>query len=400
MFEIFRNLTRRKLRNGLTVTGIVIGVLALTTLGAIAEKANYAIDGGIRYFRDHVSVGAAQNGAFGGGLMTIDKVAALEKVDGVQKACASTGVNAKTDLDLSFSLTGGDTVTAEQPGCRDYSTFKLSYASGHEIDDTATGEVVLGSDIAKEFKMKVGDTIELPRPPRKFNPDFIGHNFKVVGILNKTLTAPDGFAIVSFKDGQMLYGDSLPAALRGRVDPSTLATGINVYAKPGVDLDNLAARINDAVPGVRAIPPSQLVNAFRSASVFLTAITTGAALLALIVGGLSVVNTMLMAVSERVREIGLKKAVGAHTGHILREFLVEAITLGVLGGLIGLALGWALSAAINLSFTAQNQSELFLVTTRLVVGSLAFAIGLGTLAGVIPAVRAARLDPVTALRYQ
>src|SRR5207237_7888596 len=197
--------------------------------------------------------------------------------------------------------------------------------------------------------------------------------------------------------GQTLFGDALPAALRGRVDPTTLATGINVYAKPGVDLDKLAQKINDTVPGVSAIAPSTLVNAFKSASVFLTAITTGAALLALIVGGLSVVNTMLMAVTERVREIGLKKAVGAHTYHVLREFLLEATLIGAIGGSIGLLLGWGITSLVNAATAAANLS-LFLVSWRLVIIAIVFSVGLGAIAGIIPALRASRMDPVRALR--
>jgi len=260
--------------------------------------------------------------------------------------------------------------------------------------------VVLGSDIAKEFKKKVGDSMELPQPPKKFNPDFVSHQFTVVGILDKTLTAPDNFAIVSFKDGQTLFGDALPTALKGHVDPTQLATGINVYAKPGVDLDKLANRINDQVAGVKAIPPSTLVQAFQAASIVLTGVTTGSALLALIIGGLSVINTMLMAVTERVREIGLKKAVGARTRHILREFITEATIIGAIGGTIGLLVGWGLTTVINVAMTNNNQAELFLLTVRLVILAILFAVGLGALAGVIPAARAARLDPVTALRHQ
>jgi len=399
MREILRNLSRRKLRTGLTILGIVIGVLALTTMGSLAEKSNSLIDGGVRYFSDHVTVSAATNGGFGG-IVTIDKAKEILNVAGVQAACATTGGPVKTDLDLSISFGPGDQLTAEQPGCSQYENFKLTYVSGHAVDTEGTAQVVFGSDIAKEFKKKVGDTIQLPIPPKKFNPDYIGHQFTVVGVLDKTGTAPDSFALVSFKDGQTLFGDALPAALKGHVDPTTIATGINVYGKPGQDLDQLANRINDQVAGVKAIPPSTLVNAFKSASIVLTAITTGSALLALVIGGLSVINTMLMAVTERVREIGLKKAVGARTGHVMREFVSEASVIGAIGGLIGLGLGWAVTTLVNLALVSGNQAELFELSLRLVILSLAFAVGLGALAGVIPALRAAQLDPVTALRHQ
>ena len=156
MKEILRNLARRKLRSTLTLSGTVIGIFALTTMGALAEKSNSLIDGGVRYFRDHVTVGAAANGTFGG-ILTIDKVKDIEKVAGVQAACATTGSAVKTDLDLSISFGPGDAVIAEQPGCLAYSTFKLAYASGHAIDPQGSGQVALGSDIAREFKMKVGD---------------------------------------------------------------------------------------------------------------------------------------------------------------------------------------------------------------------------------------------------
>jgi putative ABC transport system permease protein len=106
---------------------------------------------------------------------------------------------------------------------------------------------------------------------------------------------------------------------------------------------------------------------------------------------------MIMAVTERVREIGLKKAVGAHTGHILREYLLEATLIGLLGGLVGYGLGVALTTMLDAAGRASNL-DLFLVTPTLTILALGFAVVLGALAGVIPAFRAARLDPVTALR--
>jgi putative ABC transport system permease protein len=106
---------------------------------------------------------------------------------------------------------------------------------------------------------------------------------------------------------------------------------------------------------------------------------------------------MLMAVTERVREIGLKKAVGAHTRHILGEFVAEAALMGLIGGVIGYALGFALTALLNAS---DASGGLFLVTPRLTALAIGFAVALGSVAGLLPAIRAARMDPVRALRAQ
>src|SRR5947207_7640841 len=195
----------------------------------------------------------------------------------------------------------------------------------------------------------------------------------------------------------MVRKDSLPTAIRDRIDTSTLVTGMTVYGKPGVNLDNLSDSINNQVSGVKATKPSTIVNSFNSGGAIFTAITTGAALIALVVGGLSVINTMLMAVTERVREIGLKKAVGAKVGHILREYLLEAVLIGGIGGGIGLLLGWGLTSLINAA-TASSNLTLFLLSWRLVIVAFLFSVGLGAIVGIIPALRASRMDPVRALR--
>src|SRR2546421_159268 len=314
--EIIRNLTRRKLRNILTISGIVIGVLALVTMGAMAEKFN---------------------------------------------------------------------------------ALKLQIAQGRNLTTGSTGEVVLGSDFATEFKKSVGNTIDLPIRAKDAPPDFVNHSFTVVGILAKTQTAPDTGAYVSLTDAQMLLKETLPASIRNSIDTTKLVNGATVYGKRGADLDKLADKINAEVPGVKATKPSVLVASFNAGGAIFTAITTGAALIALIVGGLSVINTMLMAVTERVREIGLKKAVGAKVGHILRECLLEAVLIGSIGGGIGLLLGWGLTSLINAA-TASSNLTLFLLSWRLVIVAILFSVGLGAVAGIIPALRASRMDPVRALR--
>jgi putative ABC transport system permease protein len=224
----------------------------------------------------------------------------------------------------------------------------------------------------------------------------------VVGILNVTRTAPDSFAYINIADGQSLLKDSLPIAIRGQIDVTKIAEAIDVYSQPGTsigDLDKIADRINAQVSGVKASRPSEIVNAFKSGGAIFTAITTAAALLALIIGGLSVVNTMFMSVAERVREIGLKKAVGATTVNIMGEFLIEATLIGVIGGVVGYLLG-ALITIIANATTPPGQSTLFLITPALTIFAIGFASVLGAVAGVLPAWRAARLDPVTALRNE
>ena len=294
---------------------------------------------------------------------------------------------------VSFSLP--DYITSYDPRANDYSKVKTSLAQGR--DAAGSGEVVLGSDFATEFKKKAGDSIDLPIKPADAKPDFVNHTFQVVGVLAKTQTGPDTGAFINLTDAQMLLKDSLPVAIRDRIDTSTLIGGMTAYGLPGVDLDKLAEKINSQVSGVKATKPSVLVNGFKSGGAIFTAITTGAALQALIVGGLAVINTMLMAVTERVREIGLKKAVGARLGHIMREFLLEAVLIGAIGGSIGLLLGWAVTNLVNLA-TASSNITLFLPSWRLAIIAVLFSVGLGALAGIIPAFRASRMDPVRALR--
>jgi putative ABC transport system permease protein len=398
--EILRNIARRKLRSALTISGIVIGVLALTTMGALAENFNALLDGGVKYFGSNVQVGPPDGQSTF--LLPLSKIDEIKRVDGVAAAFPGYSFPLKPGGAPSFSFGVPDTIVAGSPDENNWTPFKITIASGRQLTDSSSGEVVLGSTLGAEFKKNVGDSIDLPVKPTDAKPDFVNHTFKVVGILNKTLTAPDTFAYISISDGQMLLKDSLPTPLQSALDVTQITEGITVYGKPGTslsDLDKIADRINSQVTAVKASKPSQLVDAFKSGGAIFTGITTAAALLALVIGGLSVVNTMFMAVAERVREIGLKKAVGATTLNVMGEFLIEATLIGLIGGLVGYGIGAAITLFVNAT-TAPGTTALFLLTTRLTVFAIGFAIALGAVAGILPAFRAARLDPVTALRNE
>jgi putative ABC transport system permease protein len=400
MNEIVRNLIRRKLRSFLTISGIVIGILALTTMGALANNFNALLDGGAKFYASYVPVGDANsNGISGGGVLPLSKAAEIAQVSGVARVFPTISVPAKPGALNVVSLGVPDYIASSDPAEGDYAALKVTLASGHNLDPGANGEIVLGSTFAAEFSRRVGDMITLPVRPADANGDFAQHTYKVVGILNKTLTAPDSGAFVSLADAQQLLKDQLPPALQTNFDASQYAAGFAVYGTPGTNLDQLADRINAEVPGVKAQKPSKLVKALVAGGALFTEITMAAALLALVIGGLAVINTMIMAVSERVREIGLKKAIGATTKAVMREFLFESSFIGLVGGVVGFGLGYGVTAIINATMPP-SQGAIFLVTPGLAALCIGFALFLGTAAGIIPALRASRLDPVTALRAQ
>src|SRR5215467_10847160 len=396
MTQIVRNLTRRKLRSFLTISGIVIGIIALTTMGALANNFNALLDGGAKYYAGYVPVAdAGSNGVTGGGVLPLAKQPDIEAVSGVARAFPTIMVDAKPGALNVINLGMPDYIASHEPAENQYAALKISFASGGGI--TSSGQIVLGSNFAKEFGKRVGDTITLPVKPSDAQPDFVQHTYTVVGVLKPTLTAPDTGAFVNLADAQQLFKEQLPVALQANFDQTKFVAGFDVYGTPGTNLDQLADRINAQVPGVKAQRPSKIVAALVAGGALFTEITTAAALLALVIGGLAVINTMIMAVSERVREIGIKQAIGATTKAVTREFLLESSLIGLVGGTLGFAIGFGITALINATMPP-SPGAIFLVTPGLGVLCVGFALALGTVAGILPALRAARLDPVSALR--
>jgi putative ABC transport system permease protein len=385
MTEAIRNILRRKLRTGLTILGIVIGVFALTVMGALAEKLNVLVDGGDEYFRTRVFVfdeGAASGFQASARPITRDLVEQIEAVDGVERATPVLQTLLDADQVGGFDIP--ELLTGIEPETWYDESVELRVDAGRLLEAGERGVTVIGADLAERYDKRVGDGIEIR-----------GRQFEIIGVLERTLTFPDKIAYVPLRDAQEIYVESVPQGFDYRTDE--LATQIEVFPADLAQADAVAARIEDAVDGVRTVTPEQVADQIGQASVVFNLIIVGASVIAVIVGGLSVINTMVMTVSERVREIGIKKAVGARTRSILLEFMAEATLLGAIGGLIGLSAGWLLVAVLNAQ-TAGSGTTVFLVTPMLLLRSFAFATVLGALAGVYPALRAARLDPVQALR--
>jgi putative ABC transport system permease protein len=385
--RVLRNVFRRKMRAFLTISGITIGVFALVVMGAMAEKITLLVDGGVRYYGDKVTISEKSSGTLSVSPLSVRRIKDIERVPGVAIASANVGI--LIDKDMSGVSMGVPAMIMATDGRgSDLESFKVTYSSGRKIQNFDRAKVVLGSDLVKKYKVGVGDTITLR-----------DKKFQVVGIMDKTLTAPDNEAYVSMHDAQALYKDDLPDALKRGVNAADLANNMVAFVKPGFDPDTVAARVATEVSGIKAQGPRAFKEQVQASTQIFTTIIFGIALISLLVGGLSVMNTMTMSVSERTREIGIRKSIGASDGAIMRQFVLEAAVIGLVGGLAGLVAGWGLTILGNMVAEASG-SALFLLTPRLMVGSIAFAVGLGCLSGLYPAWHAARLNPVQALRYE
>jgi putative ABC transport system permease protein len=385
--QMLRNVFRRKLRVSLTIFGITIGVLALVVMGSMAEKINLLVAGGSKYFSDKVIVQEEGTSMFMSAAFPITKSEELAAVPGV--AGVTAGIETLLDQDVGASFGMPAMITGSDMAAQQYESFKLSYVQGRALTPADIGGVVVGYDLVGQLGAEVGGTVTVR-----------GEEFTVVGILGKTLTAPDTEVFMALPDAQRIYYEQdLGETLRAAYRPQDLVTSFVVYPTAGTDPETLATTINETVTGVTAMGPSAFEEQIASVTGIFNAILYGIAIIALFVGGLSVVNTMTMSVSERTREIGVRKAIGASDGQIVGQFLGESSIIGLIGGVSGLFLGWLVATVTDAALASRNL-DLFLVSPRLAIGSVAFAVLLGLVSGLYPSLHAARLRPVLALRYE
>ena len=373
MGEAIRNIARRKIRSGLTIFGIVIGTFALTVMGGMTENFSRQIDGAIRIVGNTIDVNSKKQ-------INLTTVRRIERVEGVQAVVRSLGSTLVEDEDEeSPGITFGppNTVFGIAP---QYDTvfFKgVRLQDGRWLERGDTYKTVLGSNVAANKQVGVGDTII-----------WLKKKLTVVGVMESTQTFPDNFAVVPFE-----------TVRRVQRIPLWVVGSIAVIPESPQITEEVAKRITKQVPGVTAESPERQIADIRQAMAIFQAIVLSGSLLAAIVGGLSVVNTMIMSVRERTREIGLKKAVGASDGAIVGEYLLEAAMMGLLGGIFGIVLGSILAQVLNAAFSeALSGASLFVITPRLVALTMTFAVAIGGVAGLYPAWSASRLDPVQALR--
>lgn len=426
MREIIRNMWRRKFRTLLTVMGIAIGMFAFTVMGSMALKLNKMIDGGKRYITGQITISPKgsnfMTGAAGGSLPvdTINKIAQVEGVEAVTGSVELALDEPDPDNPGGASFGVPPTIIGSELETnfknRNWDTLDMKEGKMAEKGD-AENAISIGSSIALDKNWKVGDTV-----------DIRGKEFKVIGIVEKTMTGPDSYVFMNIIPARELYVASnpflkslkeqsdqaatlstrelaaLPESSRNQIlqaktfKMEDLSTSGSVSWKDGADSEVVANRIKEQFKDeVVVLSPTKMGETIDKASATMNAVILGAAVMALVVGLFSIVNTMLMSVSERTKEIGIKKALGASNRSIASEYTLEAGLIGLLGGGIGLLLGVITTVSINNKMASQG-AEIFLIQNGFLAGVLAFSFIVGIVAGFIPALRASKMRAVEAIR--
>jgi putative ABC transport system permease protein len=399
-----RALTANKLRSALTMLGIVIGVGAVVALLSIGTGAQASITSQIEGIGANLITvysgtrnSFAPSGAGGGATapLTYEEAQQLEGLSGV--ATVSPQVQSRQTVKYQSAQTNVQVVGVEP----DYAAVhpdQLDHGRFLSTSDVSSKSrvVVVGAQIVTDLfggLDPVGKRIKIN-----------GIQFEVIGVMKSQGSGGFGFS----RDATVYVPITTAFARLSneRVGSEKSVSTIEVSAANADSIDTAIAAIEEKLRALHEIglgesddftvqSQSDILSAATSVTSTLTVFLGAMAGISLVVGGIGVMNIMLVSVTERTREIGLRKAVGARRGDILYQFLTETITLSVLGGIIGILAGAGVSALVNASGLIDT-----VVSIESIVLAFGFSAAVGMFFGIYPANRAARLKPIEALRYE
>ena len=395
ILSALQSLTANKVRSALTMLGVIIGVLAVTMLVSVGDGARAYIDktlSGIGTNLLIVQPGRRETRGMGGPTgniarpLTMDDVRALDRQGTLLR-------------DVSPIVAGGGAIRFENRQ-RDSTVFGVSASFSdlrnmhvdvgnfiRDEDVTARRRVaVVGRTVAKALfgsESPLGRTIRIA-----------DGRFRVVGILEQKGTSlgfdlDDLVFIPATAASDLFHQDFLSQILTAARNKAEVAQAIE-------QIEEILAQRRNGDNEVTVQSQDDLIGVLGTVTSAMTAALLAIASISLLVGGIGIMNIMLVSVRERTREIGVRRAIGATRTDILLQFLIEALVLATLGGLIGLGIGGSLIAAVN-NYAPDVPLKLSPWIAAIAFGA-SFAVGIAS--GVVPARRAARLDPVEALRYE
>ncbi len=379
-----------RFRAALTMLGVIIGVASVVALVGVGQGTTSSITTRLANLGTNLlTISPTGQASDGSTTLTLEDASAIAALP----AAAGVAPEVSTSQDVTA---GGKTTTTTVVGTttpyvtvRAYDLWQGTFLTDVSVDRKLR-VAVLGATTAKTLGLDgsdLGSQVSIGGIP-----------FQLIGILQPKggsgFQDPDDQVIVPVAAVQKYFvgGDSV-RTIGVSVAPSADMTTTNAEITSLLRTRHQLATADDADFSI--FDQTQLLDAASSISGTLTLLLGGIASISLVVGGIGIMNIMLVSVRERTREIGIRKAVGARGRDILAQFLVEALTLSLLGGLIGIAVGLAVSAVIG-----QLAGWGFAFNPATVVAAVLFSLAVGVVFGVWPARQAARLDPITALRYE
>ncbi|MEM5801282.1 MAG: FtsX-like permease family protein [Candidatus Aenigmatarchaeota archaeon] len=372
-----KNIWRQKTRSALTIIGIMIGIGAIVALGSISEGLRVIIEENLQQASGMITVLQKSDGslftAIARSRITEQQLEEISKVDGVKDATGVIMRGSYLNGQGGFSQPDLFFVGIDPTKIDMFVSSNIRY-DGELLEQSDTFEAVLGDTLAKKLGVDIGDIVT-----------YRGYEFQVKGILERTGdTGTDSSLIVNIQTAKDVLD----------------IEDYNMVIVLPEDLDevgDVAKSIEDSVEGVSAITTEQFAKQISNIVDQISFFTVGIAAISAIVGGLGVMNTMIMSVMERRKEIGILKAIGATRKFILKQIIIESALLSLIGGLLGLAIGQLGSWSISYF----SEGLAFAKTTpSLMINALIFALALGIVGGLYPATMASNLDPIEALRYE
>ena len=394
------------LRSFLTMLGIAIGIAAVIGVVSLMEGLTRSVTDGLRGIgsttltvRSHTSRESQLRGQVNR-LRETDLDQLRLRIDGIGHitpfvfAGQRFGSPVHNGVDVAYGQLYGTTASYQE-------VFNAYPRVGRFLtkydDDSRRRVVVLGEQMRKDLALRdnpVGQFIQIG-----------GEWFKVVGVMEAR-----GEIFGLNQDAYLLMPYQTALAMTGVISQPDLWISFTVADPENVDtVKQQVTALMRQLHGIKnkkdddfvVEAPEQIARTIEDVSLTLTFVVAGIVGISLLVGGVGIMNIMLVSVTERTREIGIAKALGAPRSYILTQFLIESMVLAIIGGIIGIAVGFAL--AFGLSRLIAGAMPSFPVPTVpwwAILGSFAFSAAIGMVFGIVPASRAANLQPIEALRYE